>query len=722
MTRARVRERFAAALFLWVTAFCGAQEPTGDLNDYYRFPFSVGIEYQNLSPFAAYGSGFNVFELSTTVRRPVPSIPMLQPAVRVGMMRFDSQDLADPLEWDHTHWYAAAGAAFAHRFARTFEVGGEALAGFSEALFPNLLAEEGTVSSGNLLFEVGGRIALDPSYNLSIDVHPNLKYLRSLSPLQDFDGFVFGIGFSASYRFGRDPDAPGSLIRSLRFTDTAIRPVFAAMQSYYVKNPVGTVTITNTEERAITDLEVSFFQPGYMDSPTPATSIAELAAGESREIPVPAAFNAEVFATEGVTPLTGEIIAVYRSRGRPAEQRQSVSYDLHDRTAITWDDDRKVGAFITPSDSALRNYASFIRQTFKEATLPAYDGTVQYGMQLYQALAEIGCLYQPDPVAPFTAVQVNPLTVDSISLPRDTLKRITGDCDDLTVLYASLLEAVGIESGFITVPGHIYAAINTKVPSREYRTLHPDRSMFIELEGELWLPVEITLIGKEGFRAAWKLGVDEWAIHEKSPEKRRLIVTRDSQTLYRSVGLKETDLGLQYGRPEAMVRSFRQDMDGLVDVFTGAARTAAARGGGREDHNRLGIAYARFGRLQDAQSAFSRALAIDPGYISARVNLGNLLFLKEDYPAALSAYERALASLAGEAMSPLRPKILLNVSRTYHQMQRYDEAGRYFASASAIDPAQAQAFAYLAERQDGGGRAGDQGGGRREILFLGEEE
>ena len=42
---------------------------------------------------------------------------------------------------------------------------------------------------------------------------------------------MFSIGFAGSYRFGQDPDAPGSVIRSVRFDKLAIPPVFAAMQS-----------------------------------------------------------------------------------------------------------------------------------------------------------------------------------------------------------------------------------------------------------------------------------------------------------------------------------------------------------------------------------------------------------------------------------------------------------------------------------------------------------
>jgi tetratricopeptide (TPR) repeat protein len=713
---------YLAFCFLFAAAISFALGNELNFNTYYRFPLSLGVEYQSLSPFAAYGSQYNIFDLSANLRWPIPSIPILQPTLKAGMMRFDSQDQDEPLKWDHTRWYGVLGLDVSHRFAKNFEIGGELLAGFSEAVFSDLLPEEGLIGTSNLLFELGGRVALNPSYNFSIDVHPNLKYLLSLGPLKDYDGLIFGIGFAGSFRFGQDPDAPGAVIRSIRFDQVSFPALFAAMQSYYVKHPVGTVTVTNTDKQAVTDVAVSFMQPGYMDSPTQAGSILELKAGETRQIELFASFNQEVFRTEGVTPLTGEVIISYKSKGRAAEQRQSVSYDLHDKTAVTWDDDQKVAAFITPADSALRNYSSFIRQACKEETIPTYNDPLQLAVQVFHALGEIGCLYQADPALPFTKVQENPMVVDSISLPRDTLKRITGDCDDLTVLYCSVLETAGTETGFITVPGHIYAAFNTKVEGRDYAKLHPDRGMTINLEGELWVPVEITLIGKTGFLEAWRKGMEEWAAFDNSPEKRGFFNTRKCQELYRPVGLKETDLGLQYGRKENILGGFRKDLDKLIETMTEETRSAARKGGKKQDYNKLGILYAEVLHYGQAEEAFNEALKLDPAYDSARINLANVLFLNKDYPAALARFQDAYREIErkGEGNSAKGLKVLLNISKTCYQMANYPEAQEYFVKAQAIDPEQVKQFAYLTERRPDKARAAEGKDPAYEVLFLEE--
>ncbi len=63
-------------------------------------------------------------------------------------------------------------------------------------------------------------------------------------------------------------------------------------------------------------MEVSFYQKGYMDSPTPAAEDSRAEArGRAGEVELSALFNDQVFTVEGVTPLTGEVIVTYKMQG-----------------------------------------------------------------------------------------------------------------------------------------------------------------------------------------------------------------------------------------------------------------------------------------------------------------------------------------------------------------------------------------------------------------------
>jgi len=340
-------------------------QETTNFNEFYKFPLSIGVDYVGLNPFADYGFDVTLTEISGNVRYPIPSMPQLQPMAQLGIIRLADLNRDEPEKWDHTHYFGSLGALWSNRFSKTFELSGELTLGLSQAVFPNIDPEGISRGSLNLLAGAGLRASLNPSYNFSLDIHPSLKYMKYIGSADTFgifDGFSFGIGFSGHYRFGEDPDAPQAIIRSIKFDVERLPSIFAAMQSYYVTNPIGKVAITNTEDFSIYDVNVSFFQAGFMDNPTKAITIPEMEAGATVEVDLFASFNDAVFSKIGVTPLTGEIKVNYLWRNRPVDQVASVSYDLHDKTALTWDDDRKVGAFITSSDSALRNYSSAIKQ------------------------------------------------------------------------------------------------------------------------------------------------------------------------------------------------------------------------------------------------------------------------------------------------------------------------------------------------------------------------
>ena len=63
------------------------QEGELNFNDYYRYPFSIGAEYQNLTPFAEYGGNYNIYDISAHIRWPLFETPVLIPTARLGMMK-----------------------------------------------------------------------------------------------------------------------------------------------------------------------------------------------------------------------------------------------------------------------------------------------------------------------------------------------------------------------------------------------------------------------------------------------------------------------------------------------------------------------------------------------------------------------------------------------------------------------------------------------------------
>jgi hypothetical protein len=726
-----------AALFLLSGAVLACAQGI-DLNSYYAYPWSLGLSFESITPYGegqAQASTYTGF--SATVRIPIPTAPTFQPFARMGLNFFSAAApaaqgiIGQSANFDNTQIFALAGMGWASRFTKSFELGADLGLGYEMIIFPSLDvlgASGGTptaVRTDNILASLGGHLTLNPAYSFSIDLAPSLTYRLGLQPLTQFTGFTFGIGAAVNYRFGDDPDAPKAAIRSISFGDVAFPPLYAAMQSYYARNAFSKVTIRNVEKFPISDVQVSFFQAGYMDAPTKLASIPSLDAGRSVDVPVVASFNGEVFNTNGDTPLNGQIDVEYSSHNRPAKQSLPVSYVLYDRTSISWDRNEKEGAFITKADTALRNYATFIRQAVKDRQVPGYSEPVQTAMAVYYALKELGVIYQLALTSSFAAAQANPLVVDHVHLPRETLQRKAGDCSDLTALFCAIMESVGIPTGFITVPGHIYPVFGTRVATASYRDLHPDKSMTFDVNGELWIPVEMTMVGTSDFLSAWRKGVEEWAALAGDTKERQIYFTAKVQEEFRPVGLKEEDLGLQYGDTRKIADNFRDTADSIVNGVIDSYTKAAIASNSKADYNRVGIVAAQYGRWDQALKALNTALALDRNYLSAAVNLGNVYFLQQDYQNGLKVFHQAEASMTadGKQSSPLYGRVLLNISRSYYELENYDQASAYYEKAAAADPKLVAAYGFLKSGPSTGGTGARaaQSAGPQALFAEGEE-
>jgi hypothetical protein len=720
--------RAAIAVLLMLGAVMVSAQ-AADLNSYYAYPYSLGFSFENLSPYGGDQVQPNVYYgVSGIFRVPLPFAPQFQPFGKIGYASFSVLPASPDLKFQNSQFSILGGLGWSTRFSKNFEVGADFGLGYQMLYFPdiNVLGGSGSgaARTDNIIASLGAHVSLDPAYSFSIDIAPTLTYRYAIQPLTQFNGLTLGVGAAVNYRFGDDPDAPKTSIRSITFNDVSFPPLFAAMQSYYAKNPFAKVQIKNVERFPITDVTVSFFQAGYMDVPTKLKTIQALEPGKTVEIPVVASFNGEVFNTNGDTPLNGEITVEYTSHNRAAKQSLPVSYTLYDRTSISWDDDRKEAAFITKADTALRNYATFIRQAVKDRTIPGYSEPVQTAMALYYALKELGVIYQLALTSSFAQAQANPLTVDHVHLPRETLQRRAGDCSDLTALFCAVMESVGIPTGFITVPGHIYPVFGTKVPTANYKELNPDKSMTFDVDGELWMPVEMTMVGTSDFLTAWRTGVDEWNALEKDPKNRAIFFTSKAQDVFRPVGLKEEDLGLQYGDARKISDNFRDSADKIVDTVIDSYTKVAEDSNSKADYNKLGIICAQYGRWDQASKALNTALALDRNYLSAAVNLGNVYFLQQNYQDALKIFHDAQDSMEadGRQGSGLYARILLNISRSYYELEDYGQAASYYDKAAAADPTLVNSFQYLKSGQGGGSgsRAAAQGG--PQVLFATGED
>ena len=246
--------------------------------------------------------------------------------------------------------------------------------------------------------------------------------------------------------------------------------------------------------------------------------------------------------------------------------------------------------------------------------------------------------------------------------------------------------------------------------------------MTLNMDGELWVPVEMTMVGTSDFLTAWRRGIEQFSALEDRPEHRQIIFTARAQEVFRPVGLRESDLGLQYGSSRRIVDQFESCQKRLVDQILEGQTRLAQEQNNKEAYNRLGIVCAQYRRYPEAQRAFNTSLALDRNYLSPQINLANVMFLKQDYEDALRVYHEVEERLRGGGLesSTFFASTLLNISRTYYELENYEKAEQYYERAVARDPSLSQQYAYLSRKEEGERGASAEGSGR--ILFSGEEE
>ena len=493
---------------------------------------------------------------------------------------------------------------------------------------------------------------------------------------------------------------PGASGNGLDVERVQFNQVFPVMFKYYDNHPIGTVSLLNNSNSPMTDVSIEFDVNRYMDNPKQTPIAERIEGGESADFDIYALFSDNVLEITEGTKVSSTIILRYRQGRSEQARKYTVSMNIYDRNAITWDDDRKAAAFVTAKDPAVLQYAKNVSGWAKDLSPSAIDRNLCIAMGIHNALKQSGINYQVDPKTPFTEFSADSLSVDFLQFPRQTLSYTSGDCDDLSILYASLLEAVGIETAFITVPGHIFAAFALNMsPVDAKRTFLKPEDLIIT-ENKVWIPIEVTLVQDE-FLTAWAEGAKEWREYDE-PGKAQIYPMHDSWTTYQPVGLIGEAV-VELPKKPAVDAAFSAELNKFIEreIYPKVEkyRDQISRSNGASKYvNRLGVLYARYGLNDKAEEEFSKILDTEE-YVPTLINMGNLRFLQQNIKSALEYYERAAD------MEPENPTVLVATARANHELENYGSVKESYNLLKEIAPETAEKFAYLELQGDEAARA-----------------
>jgi DNA-binding beta-propeller fold protein YncE/tetratricopeptide (TPR) repeat protein len=474
----------------------------------------------------------------------------------------------------------------------------------------------------------------------------------------------------------------GSFNRApVEISSVTLGNIFAANYKWYLKNPIGKVTVTNNVNAPFLNVKVTFKLKDFMDFGFD-TEIKKLEPKQTVEIPLIATLNNKVLEVTEDTPIQAEFSLNYFEDGQARTVSLTKPLRLYSRNAITWDDTRKIANFITYKDDPVKSFKAFVSGDDKNRKAAALNPNIVKALKIWNALGEYGIKFAANPANPFETAHDDPnFPVDYTQYPRETLKRKSGQCSDLTSLYAALLEDSEVRVALLDYPGHITLMLDTEADDAAEAGLPPD--LLVERDGTMWLPVEVTLVGKPFYEAVSKAAYAYKA--EAAKGRVKVVDVEKAFGEYEPVSMPATDfvpaapdagaLAKRYDEQVAVLAKDRYEF--LKKLY---ADRLAKNAGDADAQLQLGIVELQFGNKDAASADFNKVLARDPKNAAAQNNLGSIQFLSGDYDGAEKSF------LAAAREDETDGDVWLNLLKTAVKQKKADKAKEYGARAVALTP------------------------------------
>lgn len=480
--------------------------------------------------------------------------------------------------------------------------------------------------------------------------------------------------------FATTPRAPLA-VPPVEIAKVEVREIFASAYKHYESHPLGKVVVRNNTDGPSAGMKLTFSIKDYMDFPT-EVEVPEIGAHEEADLLLKPVFSNRILQVTENTPLQSEIALTYYVNGDARTVTRSFPVTLYERHAMTWDRATKIGAFVTSKDPPVADFARGIVRSYVDA-YPNLHSSLVYARVLYDALGVYGLSYIVDPTSPYQEFSEKTEAVDYLQYPRDTMERKSGDCDDLSVLFASALENIGIGAALVDVPGHVFVLFNTGITEAEHGEFGFPDELLVLHGGTVWVPVELTLVGSS-FTRAWQKGAEQyrdWAAKGKV----EIIDIHTAWEEFRPVTLppnegkaaRVTSEDIEEKYPDELEELGRQR---LVFLSAEYLATLRKRPADADALSGLGILYGENGMHTEALEQFQKLLSINKDDPMALNNIGNIYLLQERLADARQMYELAVQA------SPEDVGIRVNLARVLARTGQKNEAKQMFQAAADRDP------------------------------------
>ena len=533
------------------------------------------------------------------------------------------------------------------------------------------------------------------------------------------DATTPSVGFGLKYRFAtldyayeQHPvlDATHYTSLSLAYNskiveikDATVRPnpIFRSLYPHYQEADFFDVVLSNSSPRPI-DVTVGLMLPRTMSVThteritLPPQSTEKYAFSVTFD---PDLFNApDAYYDNFITPVVSVTYQSNRREQRLEKQLERVY--LAGKGKLSWNIPGMAAAFVTPADLAVAGLARGLVARYDDILSGRFNhSNLGKAAILYDALGVYRFSYQADQKTPFASISDDRTIFDTVQYPSEMLERPDGpdtgtftkigDCDDLTVLYASLLENLSIDTAFLEAnepgKGHIYLMFDSGLHPDQAEDHFTSSAEYVEWEGRVWIPIETTMVGFT-FGDAWRQGASEYKRLEPRGLIQQVYVQKWMQT-YKAAVLPAVDVDLP--SVVAMDSLLMRDLDFFdrrTDEIALGSVTSLDTPQGAYD---AGVAYLRTNHLDKAAAMFRRSLEMDSRQADALNALGVIDARRGNYEQALDRYRESLSIFEDNG-------VRMNIALTYYLMGEREQADIFFEEVVALDETYGELFDFLA--------------------------
>jgi DNA-binding beta-propeller fold protein YncE len=471
--------------------------------------------------------------------------------------------------------------------------------------------------------------------------------------------------------------------------------IFSANYKYYLDRPLGKAVLVNNLNLPFKNVKVSFRLKDFMDFATEKV-VPVVAAKQRVEVPLKATLNNKILEVSEDTPIQAEVTLTYYEKGKKQEVSQAFPLKVYSRNAITWENPQRIANYITPKDPPVLDLARAILREAGEGPkgVKYLNQNLVIAMRIWSALGSLGIKFLPSPNNPFAKMSEDPaFPVDYTQFPRETLRRRSGECDDLVTLLASMFEGATVRTALLDYPGHLALMLDTG--SNDPLEIGIPEDRLIAHDGTLWLPLEATMI-ESSFESAVRKS--HYAYKEMAEKGRATIIDpRAAWKNYEPATLPKSNEAVPTLEAFLADKRFSGSAEKyLKERYSFLKDHLKARekkeGETPELMNRRGILDIQHGHAADAKKEFERALAVESDNSSALNNLGNLFYIEGEFSKAKEAYAKAAATDDADA------GVWMNLLRTALKLGEKDVAKEYAQKALALDKSLAAAIETLQKK------------------------